>query len=69
VNKTVSFTGARLTRIELVNPHSWLYFEMTDAAGAMWSDERRAALTPPHSTAASTAGCTPHHHIFPGASP
>src|SRR5688572_439367 len=33
VNKTVSFTGAKLTRIELVNPHSWLYFEMTDANG------------------------------------
>ena len=33
VNKTVSFPGARLTRIELVNPHSWLYFEMVDANG------------------------------------
>ncbi len=33
VNKTVSFAGAKLTRIELVNPHSWLYFEMTDANG------------------------------------
>ncbi|HEU4693541.1 MAG TPA: DUF6152 family protein [Vicinamibacterales bacterium] len=33
VNKTVSFNGARLTRIELVNPHSWLYFEWADASG------------------------------------
>jgi Family of unknown function (DUF6152) len=33
VNKTVNFPGAKLTRIELVNPHSWLYFEMTDANG------------------------------------
>jgi len=33
VNKTVSFPNARLTRIELVNPHSWLYFEWTDASG------------------------------------
>ncbi len=33
VNKTVSFPGARLTRIELVNPHSWLYFEWADASG------------------------------------
>ena len=33
VNKTVSFPGASLTRIELVNPHSWLYFEWTDASG------------------------------------
>jgi hypothetical protein len=31
--KTVSFTGARFTRIELVNPHSWLYFELTDPTG------------------------------------
>jgi hypothetical protein len=33
VSKTVSFPGARLTRIELVNPHSWLYFELTDPNG------------------------------------
>jgi hypothetical protein len=33
VSKTVSFAGARLTRIELVNPHSWLYFELTDPNG------------------------------------
>ena len=28
LSKTVTFTAATLTRIELVNPHSWLYFEM-----------------------------------------
>jgi hypothetical protein len=33
INKTVSFPGAKLTRIELINPHSWLYFEVTDASG------------------------------------
>jgi hypothetical protein len=32
LNKTVSFSG-KLTRIELINPHSWLYFEVTDANG------------------------------------
>jgi hypothetical protein len=35
VNKTVSFPNAKLTRIELVNPHSWLYFEWTDASGKL----------------------------------
>jgi hypothetical protein len=33
VNKTVSFPGAKLTRIDMINPHSWLYFELTDASG------------------------------------
>jgi hypothetical protein len=33
VNKTVSFPNARLTRIELINPHSWLYFEVADDKG------------------------------------
>jgi hypothetical protein len=32
LSKTVSFTG-KLTRVELINPHSWLYFEVTDASG------------------------------------
>jgi hypothetical protein len=35
VNKTVSFPNAKLTRIELVNPHSWLYFEWADASGKL----------------------------------
>ena len=33
LNKTVSFTGAKLTKIEFLNPHGWLYFEVTDASG------------------------------------
>jgi hypothetical protein len=33
LNKTVSFTGARLTKIEFLNPHGWLYFETTEADG------------------------------------
>jgi hypothetical protein len=33
LNKTVSYQGARLTRVEFINPHSWLYFEVTDASG------------------------------------
>ena len=31
--KTVSFTAARLTKIELLNPHGWLYFETTEPDG------------------------------------
>jgi hypothetical protein len=33
LTKTVSLTGAKLTRVEFINPHSWLYFEITDANG------------------------------------
>jgi len=33
LNKTVTFTEAKLTKVELINPHSWLYFETMDAAG------------------------------------
>jgi hypothetical protein len=33
LGKTVSFTGAKLTRLEFINPHSWIYFEVTDANG------------------------------------
>jgi hypothetical protein len=33
LNKTVSFTAAKLTRVELINPHSWLYFEVTGKDG------------------------------------
>jgi hypothetical protein len=32
-NKTVSFPNAKLTRLELINPHSWLYFETTEPDG------------------------------------
>ena len=31
--KTVSFTAARLTKIEMLNPHGWLYFETTEPDG------------------------------------
>jgi hypothetical protein len=33
LNKSVTFTGARLVRAELINPHSWLYFEVTNKEG------------------------------------
>jgi len=32
LGKSVTYTG-KLTRIDFVNPHSWLYFEVTDADG------------------------------------
>ena len=32
LTKSVTYTG-KLTRVELVNPHSWLYFDVTDANG------------------------------------
>jgi hypothetical protein len=32
LSKTASFTG-KLTRVELINPHSWLYFEVTGEDG------------------------------------
>ena len=32
LTKSVTYTG-KLTRIELINPHSWLYFDVTDANG------------------------------------
>ena len=32
LGKSVTYTGT-LTRIDFVNPHSWLYFEVTDANG------------------------------------
>src|SRR5678809_599900 len=31
--KTVSFPAARLTKIEMLNPHGWLYFETTEPDG------------------------------------
>ena len=32
LGKSVTYAG-KLTRIDFVNPHSWLYFEVTDASG------------------------------------
>jgi hypothetical protein len=33
LSKTVSYPGARLTKVELLNPHGWLYFETTEPDG------------------------------------
>jgi hypothetical protein len=33
LNKNVSFTAVKLTRVDLINPHSWLYFDVTDKDG------------------------------------
>lgn len=33
LRKTVSYPGATLTRVEFINPHSWLYFDVADASG------------------------------------
>ena len=35
LSKTVSFTGAKLTRIDLINPHSWLYFDVVAKDGSV----------------------------------
>ena len=35
VNSTVSFAGAKLTKVEFLNPHGWLYFEATDRNGRL----------------------------------
>src|SRR3954463_2330051 len=32
LSRSVTYTGV-LTKVELVNPHSWLYFDVTDADG------------------------------------
>jgi hypothetical protein len=32
LSKSVTFTG-KLTKIDLINPHSWLYFEVTEPNG------------------------------------
>jgi hypothetical protein len=45
--KTVTFDNAKLTRIELINPHSYLYFDTTGADGAVLKHrcEMRSAHT------------------------
>src|SRR5215831_3726545 len=47
LGKTVTFEHAKLTRIELINPHSWLYFETTEADGKVMKHrcEMRSAHT------------------------
>jgi hypothetical protein len=46
VSKTVTLTG-KLTRIEFINPHSWLYFDVTDPNGKVTKHrcEMRSAHT------------------------
>ena len=46
LNKSVHFEG-KLTRIELINPHSWLYFETTGPDGKVMKHrcEMRSAHT------------------------
>jgi hypothetical protein len=46
LSKSVTFTGT-LTRLELVNPHSWLYFEVRDDSGKVTKHrcEMRSAHT------------------------
>ena len=47
LGKTVTYENAKLTRIELINPHSWLYFETTEPDGkvAKHRCEMRSAHT------------------------
>jgi hypothetical protein len=47
LSRTVSFTGAKLTKLEFYNPHGWLYFEVTDANGKVQKHrcEMRSAHT------------------------
>jgi|RhiMethySRZTD1v2_1073278.scaffolds.fasta_scaffold00464_4 uncharacterized protein DUF6152 len=46
LTKSVTYTG-KLTRLEFINPHSWLYFEVTDANGKVTKHrcEMRSAHT------------------------
>jgi Family of unknown function (DUF6152) len=46
LSKSVTYTG-KLTRLEFINPHSWLYFEVTDAGGKVqkYRCEMRSAHT------------------------
>ena len=46
LGKSVTYTG-KLTRVDFVNPHSWLYFEVTDANGRVTKHrcEMRSAHT------------------------
>ena len=46
LSRSVTFTG-KLTRLEFINPHSWLYFDVTDANGKVvkYRCEMRSAHT------------------------
>ena len=41
LNKTVTYENAKLTRIELINPHSWLYIDVPQPDGKIetWAIE------------------------------
>ena len=43
LTRSVTYMG-KLTRVELVNPHSWLYFDVTDAGRARVAPSVRDAL-------------------------
>jgi hypothetical protein len=47
LSKTVSFPGAKLTKVDMLNPHSWLYFEATGPDGKVqkYRCEMRSAHT------------------------
>ena len=58
LSKSVTYTG-KLTRIEFVNPHSWLYFEVTDANGKVVEAPVRDALRPHASPLGVDEGAVP----------
>jgi Family of unknown function (DUF6152) len=35
LTKTITITDAKITRVELINPHSWLYFDVAGKQGAV----------------------------------
>jgi hypothetical protein len=47
LSQTVSYPGAKLTKLEFYNPHGWLYFEWADAGGKVqkYRCEMRSAHT------------------------
>ena len=47
LTKTVSFPNAKLTKLEFLNPHGWLYFETTEPDGKVQKHrcEMRSAHT------------------------
>src|SRR4030095_9267746 len=51
LGKTVSFKSAKLTKLEFLNPHGWLYFETTEADGKVMKHrcEMRSAHVLPRS--------------------
>jgi len=35
VNKTINLPNATITKVEFINPHSWLYFDVRDESGKL----------------------------------